>query len=278
MNRTKAILLFCVLARYCEPLISQSNDIPDDTSKFSDEFVLVRHPKFVENCNNVTQTNGVLIFPSRNPQLNSGAQYTIVTHMGECVSALVKNILLDDSCLLYSGLDISFGLFDAKKVLSWDNDIDAMVAVKSSSINGCKTGKVSTFYRKNTLTESLSLIKSFIPDSEEVEVSRSLSIITPDNREYYFLGINQYAKSNQYQAGDAAMLPIGFLFYLDHGKPQLLHREKYLTNIFTISDLNDDDEYEILVYCGSYAGGNYELRTFDGKTILKKKYLYGWDD
>ena len=206
-----------------------------------------------------------MILPSRIPQIKPGSEFLVLTHDGDLIPAVVKKTLLTDSCLFYEDLDMSFGLLDAKEELGWNRDVDAMIAIVSSFKHSNSTGKVLSLSDTSLRSQCLSMIRASLPDSEQYTVTRSLSIVAPDkNLQYFFLGVNHYTKSNLRLAGDQALFPTGFLFHLNHGKPQLILTENYLSNIFTVSDLDNDGEYEFSIYSGGFGGGSYEIRIFNG--------------
>lgn len=277
-NRTVVLRVTSLIVFYCNLTFSQTQS----SSALLDQFFLVRRPDYVSDCPvGTTRADAILVFNPSSAQTPIGANYTILTKSGKFVKAsILKNIDASGCGVFFENSDVSFGLLRAKQKITWANEEDALVAIKSKKNAPPRLGKIMTSVDSTLKSKCVSMVEPLIPKSERFDVAVTIKIIAPDsNKKFLFLSVNHYDEENQKKAGDKAMGQTGFLFFIGPGLPQLLLKEDNLLNIFTISDLDGDGKYELMVYSGGWGAGTYEMRIFDGKEFNKyKKVLYEWVD
>lgn len=251
---------------------------------------LVRHPEFVKGCAPKTNANAVLIFDKQ--KINRKDRVSIVSHTQGAIDATITNILSRCEPFFEDDQGDLALLYTAKKI-DWLSDIDALLAVKDTKSSEGNIGIVRQYSLGKKEPLFLNEIKKYIPNSDQLAIDNIREIILPgtksviDNirgiifpgtrRKHIFIAISHFNVSEYEKAGDQALHQKGFIFSFKEGTPQLLLKEDYLTNVFTVSKLLSDSSYEILIHSGGYGGGTYELRFFDGDKFMQNKIvLYEW--
>lgn len=236
---------------------------------------LVRHPTFVEACAPKTDANAVLIMGQQ--KINRKDTVSIVSHSQGVIDATVTGIL--GRCEPFFEDDQGdLALLYTTKKIDWLSDIDALLAIEGVKSPEGKIGIVRKYSLGKKEPLFLNEIKKFIPKSDHCAIDNSLEIIIPNAKnKYIFIAASHFNPSEYERAGDKSLSTKGFIFLLKEDIPKLLLTEDYLTNVFTVSKFLSNNAYEILIHSGSYGGGSYELRFFDGEKFMNNKIvLYEW--
>lgn len=245
----------------------------DSTTNIIDNFVLVRSS---EICLSVAEEREILVFSSAKPPKEVGTQFQILTRFGQLVKGSIIKTLKRDDCD-YGFLtedDISFGLLRVKEKVDWKKDeADGLVALESRLIQNKRVGKVLEINDGDLKSQCLAIIQPIFRDTTKVRLKRALLIVTPDSEgKFFFISVDTIASFDFEE-------PIGFLFSVNNDRPVLVLTESFLSNIFTISDLDNDGVFEILLYVSRISSGSFEVRLFDkNKFTDKKRILYRWMD
>lgn len=235
--------------------------------------ILVRSPDTDESCTKNEQSKAVSV-GNENVSIQIGDRFQIITHKSGVMNAKVI-----DKCKPSTYFQEGLFVLRANDYIDWEGDYDALFAIKGDAIQPDQVGSASGIRLNRLFRASVfDALKGRVPPTDTIVVE-SGTLLSPPNstRLYLFVSIEHFNIENYRGAGDKAIASKGLLFEIRGSELPLLIAESGLESIFSISDVDNDGIWELLVHSGGWGGGTYELRFFDGSKFTKSKLqLYEW--
>lgn len=129
----------------------------------------------------------------------------------------------------------------------------------------------------------LQIIKARVPMNEQIFTKDNflysfMKIALPrSGQEYVFSSVDHANLEEYIKLGEKALNSTGFLFLRKSPTPALLVEQSRLTGLISVTDLDDDGIYEMLIQSSSYAVVTYAIWLFDGKKFTgTKRTIYEW--
>jgi hypothetical protein len=268
MDRTQFITYSVLFAVVFSPAgWSQTNEA------LKSSVILLRSPDSDEDCTENDKTKAVS-WGNENVVTRIGDHFQIVTHRSGVMSST-----LVDTCKPERASSRGMLLFRARDYLDWEGSYDALLAVKGQRLQSDQAGSVS-WIRLNPLhrTAVISALKGRIPESDTTIMGAGTIISPPHStRLYLFVSVEHYDLQQYMGAGDKAIASMGLLFEILEKDLPLLTSERSLTNVYSISDIDNDGIWELLTQSGDWGGGTYQLRFFNGsRFLIETLELYEW--
>lgn len=271
-----SLALIVVFIIFCGVHIS----IAEDKTIF-DHYFLIRSLDFLGTKFRESKLKGdhaLAIIPPETDQrsINLGDEFFVITTNSVVVRGTVKKIL--ETCG-YDG-DISCALLHLNKKVKFSNASDSLLGVRGKYPSADMLGtlkKISKDYA-NRYSES---IKKHLSSNETFYIDEAINISLPNSKiKYDFLSIVHHNQERFKTEGDKADEWTSFLFITGGKKPNLLIKNKKISSIIGIADLDKNGIYEVLLtYNNTPYEVSYEIRLFDGKKFSEtKKVLYYWMD
>jgi hypothetical protein len=205
--------------------------------------------------------------------IRAGDDFQIITHANGCLRAKVM-----DKCKPSFWFSEGLFLFRASDYIDWSGEFDALLAIKGNAIQSDQVGSIARIH-PNALHRAaiLKALKGRIPSNDTVRAEHAV-IISPPNSTRLFLFVPAEHYDRKYESvPDDAIVTEGLLFEFRDQQLSLLISETGLERVYSISDLDNDGIWEILLESGDWAGGTYQLRFLDGDHFRKEKIdLYDW--
>jgi len=271
--------MFCFLPILAVHLSAQDRSAIKDSEDILNQFVLVRPPDYAGGCFDSVNASALLIFTAATPPMMIGTQYQIITNSGQPIAGSLVELVPADSCggpFTEMTSAVSFGALHVTTTLDWKYSLGAMIAIPTKVRKPNNIGTVNQYDDAALLKACKAIIKPLVPDSVHFDFASTRLITTPDTHKHFiFIGVERYPGKERRLADDKDIEYTGFVFSLARRKARLLIKEDGLENIFTISDLNGNGEYELGFSSGGSLSIGYGVRIFDGKQFKGAcRFLY----
>lgn len=235
--------------------------------------ILLRAPEFNKDCTKGDQSKSVSV-GNANVSFEIGDRFQIITHRSG-----VRNAKVTDNCTPSISFEASEFLFTSMDYVGWDGEYDALLGIRGDNIQSDQVGSVAGI-RLNHLYRAtvFDALKGYVPSTDTI-LAEYATLISPPNsfRLFLFVPIEHFDPRIILTAGDKAISYKGIIFEIRGQGILSIMVENTLQTVYSISDADDDGVWEILVHCGDWGGGSYELRFFDGNHFQKEKLqLYEW--
>lgn len=266
INPRQITLLMVVLALWSSVSSSQ-------IGRLNSKAILVRSPDTDNKCTKGDQTEAVSV-GNDSVTILRGDRFQIITHRNGILNAEVI-----DTCKASTYFENGLFLLRANEYVGWEGEYDALLAVKGDSIQSDQIGSVARV-RLNQIyrASACEALKGQIPPTDTIIAESGPLLIPPkSSRLYLFVPTEHYDIKDYRGNGEKAIASLGLLFEIRDEGLTLLISEKDLENIYSISDIDSDGIWEMLVLSGNWGGGTYDLRFFDGTRFTTDKLeLYDW--
>jgi len=248
--------------------------LPQTDQRLLSKIVFIRSPDTDKDCTDNNRTMAVSV-GNDSVSIRAGDDFQIITHANGILSARVM-----DKCKPSFWFSKGLFLFRAEDYIDWSGEFDALLAVKGNALESNQAGSIARIHPNAVHRASiLKALKGRISPNDTVRAEHAM-IVSPPNSTRLFLFVPAEHYDRKYESvPDDAIVTEGLLFELQGSQISLVISETGFLDVYTISDLDNDGVWEMLVQvqADTWASGRYELRYLEGDHFRKERIdLYDW--
>ena len=208
-----------------------------------------------------------------------GEQFTIVTPGGKLFSAELTGSHPTD--LVSNLAQYPVGKLKLKGKVNSYPPRTHMLAIRNEKPEAKLVGRVADVEKSESLYKmKRAKIKDELPEEMQVSLPILQRIYAPGPEvNFLFTGVEYFDPEEYRKAGDHALQRTDYLFKLVSGKPtaRIKMSDNLVSKVYSVTDLNKDGIWELLVGTNTGFGGTYEIRLLNDEQLsVSRSKLYEW--